>query len=1312
MAQLLVAVAVNAALSYGLGLLSRALQKGQTVTQEGSRLNEAQIASAAEGAAIKRLWGRSRVGAEIIWATKFKETITTTTSAQGGGGGKGGGGGGSVTTVTTNYTYSCSFAVAFCEGNNKCQLGRVWADGKLMDLSKTVNRFYGGTQTQLPDPIIEAKEGTGTVPAFRGVAYLVFENLELANYGNRIPQITAEIIKPLESDNVDDLENALKGAAVIPSAGEFILGTQPYIKDDSKGNTTSENVHNSRAVADFVASIDNLQDNAENIGSVLLVVSWFGTDLRCNLCELKPRIEVSDAKFTLPSDWRVSNLVRSTAEEVSTDPATGKPAHGGTPSDVTVREAVLNLKARGLRVVFYPFILMDIDPSNTLTDPYDGSTGQPAYPWRGRITCNPAIGQGGTPDKTATAATQVNTFLGTVSNSDYGTWNGSYLPYTGATQWSYRRMILHYANLLKDVLGANDAFIIGSEMVGLTNVRSSASAFPFVSGLVTLAADVSAVLPSTVKVSYAADWSEYHSYRPADGSNDVYFHMDPLWSSSNIDFIGIDAYFPGSDWRDGTSHLDYNAGAGITNIYNQTYLASQVEGGEYYNYYYANDTARTNQTRTTITDATYGKPWVFRQKDMRNWWNNAHYNRPAGVQSGVATAWTAASKPIWFTEFGCPAVNKGSNQPNVFVDPKSSESYLPYFSNGSRDDLIQRRYNEAVLKYWKDNGGSMISTANMHCWTWDARPYPEFPFRTDVWTDGANWRLGHWLTGRLGVVPLAQLVTEICALVGLTAADLDVSGLFGSDAVVRGFLVEDLAQPRDILSNLAKAYNFDAWESEGLVRFNLRVNSVEANITVDDFVSESDNPGGYSITRAQETELPYAVKLSFFDEENEYQVGAADARKVISTSQAVNTVALPLVLPQDYVRSLGDTMIQEAWAQREGAEFTLPPSMIRFDPGDVLNITIKGRPMAFRLQQVDTGEKRKCEAVSHDSSVYESIDFSGRAASVGLVPVFGRSVLAFLDIPLVSGEEPFPWAPRLAAYQSPWPGAVNVYEDDFAGGFALDTQVETASLLGELVVDLYSGPTNKWDMGNSVYVDLYDPNSSLNSTTELAVLNGANVLAVENVAKGDREIIQFVTAELIGGGPRYKLSQLLRGQLGSEGAMGAPFVPIGARVVFINVAALGILNMPLAERLSAKAYRYGPGGIEQSDFRYQQVTKTFKGVGLRPYSPVALKADKDYTSGDITLSWKRRTRFGGDSWEQTDIPLNEEYERYDVEILNGGGAVVRTVTVDSATSYVYSAANQTTDFGAPLTNNIRYRIYQLSSIYGRGTPRDETIYFV
>ncbi|MFX8331583.1 glycoside hydrolase TIM-barrel-like domain-containing protein, partial [Acinetobacter baumannii] len=91
-----------------------------------------------------------------------------------------------------------------------------------------------------------------------------------------------------------------------------------------------------------------------------------------------------------------------------------------------------------------------------------------------------------------------------------------------------------------------------------------------VAALAALAADVKAILGPATEVTYAADWSEYFGHHPADGSGDVYFHLDPLWSSPAIDAIGIDVYWPLSDWRDGAAHLD--ALAGISQIYDLAYL--------------------------------------------------------------------------------------------------------------------------------------------------------------------------------------------------------------------------------------------------------------------------------------------------------------------------------------------------------------------------------------------------------------------------------------------------------------------------------------------------------------------------------------------------------------------------------------------------------------------------------------------------------------------------------------------------------------------------------------------------------------------
>ena len=205
-------------------------------------------------------------------------------------------------------------------------------------------------------------------------------------------------------------------------------------------------------------------------------------------------------------------------------------------------------------------------------------------------------------DKTAAAASQVNSFFGTVATSDItvsvnGSTNAVTTSYAGPSEWSYRRFILHYARLCAAInsvdAGAVDAFLIGSELKALMAVRDSATNFPGVAKMKTLAADVKPILGAGVKVSYAADWSDFNNYNPGDGSGDLFFHLDPLWSDANIDFIGVDLYAPLSDWRDGTSHLDPIASA--TSIYDLDYLRGNVEGGKFYDWYYADAAARDAQ---------------------------------------------------------------------------------------------------------------------------------------------------------------------------------------------------------------------------------------------------------------------------------------------------------------------------------------------------------------------------------------------------------------------------------------------------------------------------------------------------------------------------------------------------------------------------------------------------------------------------------------------------------------------------------------------------------------------------------------------
>ncbi|MEI9887050.1 MAG: glycoside hydrolase TIM-barrel-like domain-containing protein [Rhizomicrobium sp.] len=1249
----------------------------------GPRLGDTAIQASTEGAAIPQAYGRVRLAGQVIWASRYKETATDH------GGGKGLGGG----VATTDFSYTISFAVGLCAGATR--LGRVWADGNLVDLSRFTTRFYPGSETQMPDPLIEDIEGAGNAPAFRGLAYVVFEDLALDAFGNRIPQLQFEVFHNLAAADPAALENRLSGVALIPGAGEFAYDGTIVSDDNGEGATAPLNAHNASGVADIDASLDELTALAPNLAAASLVVGWFGSDLRAGSCTIKPGVELA-AKTTYPETWSVDGVARAGARLVSA--LDGRPAYGGTPSDASIVSAIQNLRARGLRVLFCPFVFMDIAPGNTLTDPYTGASAQPPYPWRGRISCSPAPGVAGSPDQTAAAATQVNAFFGTATAANFAV-SGTTVTWTGGSDWGYRRMILHYAKLCA-AAGGVDAFLIGSELRGLTRVRSSATAYPAVAALKTLAADVRAILGAGTKLGYAADWSEYANHQTGGGA--LLFNLDPLWSDANIDFVGIDNYLPLADWRDGTAHLDY-APTGPTAIHDRAYLESNIRGGEDYDWYYASDAARAAQTRTPITDGL-GKPWVWRAKDLWNWWSNAHYDRPAGTESASPTAWTPQGKPVWFTELGCPSVDKGANQPNVFVDPKSAESALPYFSNGERDDLVQRRFLEAHLAFWSDGAnnpasshyaGRMVDTANIYAWCWDARPYPFFPARADVWGDAANWRLGHWLNGRLGATPLSGLVGALCD----NAVAIDASDLSG---LVTGFAVTAAMSARDALSPLALAFHFDAVESQGVIRFVPRGRPAAALVSETDLARDGDAPG-FALTRAQETDLPGASRIAYIDADADYRQASAEARRLAVLSERVATSSLPLVMDQGQAIGVAERLLQDAWVMRESAHLALPPSHLARDVADEIVLQSDGRAHRLRLTQIDDAGARAIEAVAVDPGLYEPLTGPSRApGQMQSLSQPGRALLTLLDLPLLTGKES-PWASTAAAFAAPWPGSIQVLRSAGDSDYALSRALTRAATLGRTTADFYSGPLWRWDAGNALRLRLFG--GTLAAATDLGVLGGANAIAVEN-ADGAWEVLQFAAATLTAPN-QWTLTRLLRGQAGTESAMRSP-VAAGARVVLLD-AATAQLDLKQSEATLPFHYAWGPPNKPLSDPSWQTMSAQFAGLGLRPLSPVHLCAR--WQGGDLVLTWIRRTRLGGDSWDQTEVPLAEDSERYDVEIRDGSGAVVRTLSSLPAPPAIYTAAQIATDYPTGPPTPFRFTVYQLSASFGRGVGTTGSAYF-
>jgi hypothetical protein len=364
------------------------------------RIERFRLNAASEGAALPLVFGRMRVGGQVIWASRFEERSETT----------GGGKGAPSQPKVTRFSYSVSLAISLGEGEI-ARVGRVWADGTEIAPDEIVMRVYPGSEDQLPDPKIEAVEGLGQAPAYRGTAYVVIEDLDLTTFGNRVPQFNFEVVRPEPEGQagVPDVSRLVRGMAMMPGTGEYALATSPVHYPVAPGANRSANVHTPGGETDFVVSLRALREEVPECRSVSLIVSWFGDDLRCGACRVQPKVEQVEIDGAgMP--WRAGGIGRSEAQVIAQ--VDGRPVYGGTPSDASVVEAIRRMRDEGIDVLFYPFLLMEQGPGNGRPDPWSDAGDQPVYPWRGRITLSEAPGRPGSPDGTATAEAEVAAFFG------------------------------------------------------------------------------------------------------------------------------------------------------------------------------------------------------------------------------------------------------------------------------------------------------------------------------------------------------------------------------------------------------------------------------------------------------------------------------------------------------------------------------------------------------------------------------------------------------------------------------------------------------------------------------------------------------------------------------------------------------------------------------------------------------------------------------------------------------------------------------------------------------------------------------------
>lgn len=232
--------------------------------RQGPRLGDLAVQTSSYGTAIPQLFGSMRIAGTVIWATDLKEDRTSA------GGGKG-------RPKTTSYSYSASFAVALSARAIQ-GVGRIWADGKLLRgaggdfKTATGFRLYRGSEDQAVDPLIASIEGIGRTPAFRGIAYALFENFQLADYGNRIPSLTFEVAADPGPVTIGAIAEMLSDGAVLDggtpavngyaASGDSVRGAIEALADVMPVSLVDEGARLRMAAGPGVAALLDLGDEA------------------------------------------------------------------------------------------------------------------------------------------------------------------------------------------------------------------------------------------------------------------------------------------------------------------------------------------------------------------------------------------------------------------------------------------------------------------------------------------------------------------------------------------------------------------------------------------------------------------------------------------------------------------------------------------------------------------------------------------------------------------------------------------------------------------------------------------------------------------------------------------------------------------------------------------------------------------------------------------------------------------------------------------------------------------------------------------
>lgn len=569
-------------------------------------------------------------------------------------------------------------------------------------------------------------------------------------------------------------------------------------------------------------------------------------------------------------------------------------------------------------------------------------------------------------------------------------------------------------------------------------------------------------------------------------------------------------------------------------------------------------------------------------------------------------------------------------------------------------------------------------------------------------------------TGSSKGTSLDAVVAALCGRAGVS--NIDVSDLAG--ITLQGYSISSVCNATNCIQPLRSIGFFDAVESGLELSFRTRGKPIVATLTEDqigayDGGSAGANvPPSVTVARVDETTLPRQIRLHYKSVRRDFQ-DAEQPSPFRLTTRAINDqdVSLPLCLDDNQALQVAEILWSDAWAAKNTYTIAIDQSLSEIEVADAVGIPVDGVIQRARIvsEQNASGVLRKLSLVSDNEGAYISFAIAEYPqVQPQVLTLLAGTALELLDLPALQdadNDAGFYVAANRTGAGNAWKGAVIYQSVDGGATWASLFSMVVEATVGTLHATPAVSEYFTWDDSTVILVDLATSAYTLESRTDDAVLNGANAAAIG--ADGRWEIIQYANATQQTA-TRWALSRLLRGRRGTEHQIGKAL----ASDAFVVLSTGDLGRVPLSTAAIGAPRQYDAPSIGASFSSGVVVPFTGHAEALKPFSPVDVRAELQ-TNGDIAISWTRRDRLGRTLMSGVDMPLSEATLSFQVDILDGPSpsspeVVTRTLST-SATSVIYTHAQQVTDFGSPAITLLRCAVYQLSAVVGRGTPAIQTL---